>query len=110
MEKLNKEALIANCLYYNGERRNPLKVQDNGFAYWKIEWLWINDFLDKNEDVVDEYCTEFILDFPTQLNDVSTTVPLSLKALLYHFFCQRGGTAGDFRRCLKGYVNNALKS
>lgn len=109
MGKLDKKALIANCLYYKGETHNPLSVQDNGYAYWEIEWLWVNDFLDRNSDVVDEYVTDFLLDFPYQLNDITKSVPLSLKALLYHFFSQRGGMAADFHRCLLGYMAHAIK-
>ncbi len=75
------------------------------YAYWNVEKFWIK-FVMTNEIKQDNVAAEFAIDFPDNLDHISS-IPAYLKATLYNFYTNGGGSKKYFEDYLKEYLAKA---
>lgn len=97
--------MIKGCLYYNGEENCPYDIKTIQYNFWRIEKAW--DVIVRDDEIERHNKEgELLSDFPDGIKTISS-VPLSLKATLYDFFCRFGGDKYGFEDYLITYLSKA---
>lgn len=83
---MNKNDLIAFCRYYKGQKENPYTFKDHKYTAWKIERLYVQNYL-RNDDTISDFVVDYVRHEMTDFHK-EDDVPMTLKAFLMNRFFQ----------------------
>ena len=87
---MNSNELLIYCKYYKGEQSNPFGGDEERTLLWECERYWAHAGEMNQVEVLKVYLQELMTAGMVILS-IEDEVPITLKAVLYHNFCQRCG-------------------
>lgn len=87
---MNSNDLLAYCKYYKGEQNHPFGNDKELAQLWECERYWAHAGEMNQVEVLKSYLQE-LMSAGMIILSIEDEVPITLKAVLYHTFCQRNG-------------------